>query len=92
VHKSKNQEGLAFRLLFRLLFSYLYIWKNTGAKMAIKQISVFLENATGRFWEVTGVFAKTQISIRVIFIADIAEFGFLRLIAREDSLTAIKSY
>ena len=48
--------------------------------MAIKQISVFIENTTGRLGEVTGVLARAQINIRAISIADTAEFGILRLI------------
>jgi len=48
--------------------------------MAIKQISVFLENTTGRLGDVTGTLAKAGINIRAISIADTAEFGILRLI------------
>ncbi|MCL2478353.1 MAG: ACT domain-containing protein [Treponema sp.] len=48
--------------------------------MALKQISVFLENTTGRLGEVTGTLAKSEINIRAISIADTAEFGILRLI------------
>jgi hypothetical protein len=48
--------------------------------MAIKQISVFLENTTGRLGEVTRVLAQAGINIRAISIADTADFGILRLI------------
>jgi hypothetical protein len=48
--------------------------------MEIKQISVFLENTTGRLSEVTGTLAKAGINIRAISIADTADFGILRLI------------
>jgi hypothetical protein len=48
--------------------------------MAIKQISVFLENTTGRLGEVTRVLAEAGINIRAISIADTADFGILRLI------------
>lgn len=48
--------------------------------MQIKQISVFLENTSGRLAEVTKVLAKAQINIRAISIADTADFGILRLI------------
>ena len=51
--------------------------------MAIKQISVFLENTTGRLGEVTGVLARAGINIRAISIADTAEFGILRLIVND---------
>jgi len=49
--------------------------------MAIKQISVFLENTTGRLCEVTQTLAKAGINLRAISIADTADFGILRLIA-----------
>ncbi|MDR0503909.1 MAG: ACT domain-containing protein [Treponema sp.] len=48
--------------------------------MGIKQISVFLENTTGRLSEVTKTLAKAQINLRAISIADTADFGILRLI------------
>ena len=58
--------------------------------MAIKQISVFLENTTGRLGEVTGALADSAINIRAISIADTAEFGILRLIV-DDYEKALKS-
>jgi hypothetical protein len=48
--------------------------------MGIKQISVFLENTTGRLSEVTRTLAGTQVNLRAISIADTADFGILRLI------------
>ena len=48
--------------------------------MEIKQISVFLENTTGRLSEVTKVLAGAGINLRAISIADTADFGILRLI------------
>jgi hypothetical protein len=48
--------------------------------MGIKQISVFLENTTGRLCEVTRTLANAGINLRAINIADTAEFGILRLI------------
>ncbi|MDR2404221.1 MAG: ACT domain-containing protein [Spirochaetaceae bacterium] len=59
--------------------------------MAIKQISVFLENNVGRLGEVTRVLAQVGVNIRAISIADTADFGILRLIVdREDTaLTAL---
>ena len=48
--------------------------------MAIKQISVFLENTTGRICEVTRTLANVGINLRAISIADTADFGILRLI------------
>jgi len=49
--------------------------------MGIKQISVFLENTTGRLSEVTKALANAQINLRAISIADTADFGILRIIA-----------
>ena len=48
--------------------------------MGIKQISVFLENTTGRLSEVTKTLAGAEINLRAISIADTADFGILRLI------------
>jgi hypothetical protein len=48
--------------------------------MGIKQISVFLENTTGRLCEVTQTLAKAGINLRAISIADTADFGILRII------------
>ncbi|MCL2181470.1 MAG: ACT domain-containing protein [Treponema sp.] len=48
--------------------------------MGIKQISVFLENTTGRLSEVTKTLANAQINLRAISIADTADFGILRVI------------
>ena len=62
-------------------------------KVAIKQISVFLENTTGRLGEVTGTLAEARINIRAISIADTAEFGILRLIVndQEEALKALNA-
>jgi hypothetical protein len=49
--------------------------------MEIKQISVFLENTTGRLSEVTQTLAQAGINLRAISIADTHDFGILRLIA-----------
>ena len=48
--------------------------------MGIKQISVFLENTTGRLSEVTKTLASAEINLRAISIADTADFGILRII------------
>lgn len=48
--------------------------------MQIKQISVFLENTSGRLAEVTKILANAKVNIRAISIADTADFGILRLI------------
>jgi hypothetical protein len=65
--------------------------KGKGVIMAIKQISVFLENNAGRLGEVTKVLAQAGINIRAISIADTADFGILRLIVnkRDDAVKAL---
>lgn len=48
--------------------------------MALQQISVFLENKSGRLAEVTSLLGAGEINLRAISIADTADFGILRLI------------
>jgi hypothetical protein len=48
--------------------------------MRIQQISVFLENKTGRLADVTRLIADAGVNIRALSVADTAEFGILRLI------------
>jgi hypothetical protein len=59
--------------------------------MGIKQISVFLENTTGRLCEVTQTLAKADVNLRAISIADTADFGILRVIAdkTEEAVNAL---
>jgi hypothetical protein len=58
--------------------------------MIIKQLSVFLENKSGRLTDVTGALAAAQIDISAFSIADTAEFGVLRLIvAKPDEAFAL---
>lgn len=51
--------------------------------MRVEQISVFLENKSGRLAEVTDVLAKAGINIRALSLADTADFGILRLIVND---------
>jgi hypothetical protein len=48
--------------------------------MKVEQISIFLENKSGRLAEVTDVLANGGINIRALSLADTADFGILRLI------------
>ncbi len=48
--------------------------------MALKQISIFLENRKGRLAEVTGVLAAAGVNIRALSLADSSDFGLLRII------------
>jgi hypothetical protein len=49
--------------------------------MGIKQISVFVENSSGRLAEITSVLAEAGVNLRALTIADTADFGILRVIA-----------
>ncbi len=51
--------------------------------MLVKQISVFLENKSGRLAEVTKVLGKSNIDISALSIADTTDFGILRLIVNK---------
>ena len=48
--------------------------------MSIKQISIFVENKSGRLAEITAAIAAAGIDIRALSIADTTNFGILRLI------------
>ncbi|TCD48254.1 ACT domain-containing protein [Chlorobium sp. N1] len=48
--------------------------------MIIRQLSVFLENRTGRLTELTGVLAEHDINISAFSIADSTDYGILRMI------------
>lgn len=52
--------------------------------MRVEQISVFLENKSGRLAEVTSVLAEAGINIRVLSIADASDFGVLRMIVNDN--------
>jgi hypothetical protein len=61
--------------------------------MQVEQISVFLENKSGRLSEVTGILAETRINIRALALADTSDFGVLRLIVddNEKAVSALKN-
>lgn len=48
--------------------------------MKVEQISIFLENKSGRLADVAGVLAQGGINIRALSLADTTDFGILRLI------------
>lgn len=48
--------------------------------MRVKQISVFIENRSGRLSDVAEVLGKNNINIRALSLADTSDFGILRLI------------
>jgi hypothetical protein len=51
--------------------------------MKLEQISIFLENKSGRLAEVTRVLADAGVNIRALSLADTADFGILRLIVND---------
>lgn len=54
--------------------------------MLIKQISVFLENKSGRLAEVTRILGQNNIDISALSIADTTDFGILRLIVNNPDM------
>ena len=51
--------------------------------MTIKQLSVFLENKTGRINDVTRILGKHGINMHAFSMAETTDFGILRLIVGE---------
>jgi hypothetical protein len=51
--------------------------------MILKQVSVFLENKSGRLAEVAKVLGENDIDISALSIADTTDFGILRLIVNK---------
>ena len=48
--------------------------------MQIQQLSIFVENKSGRLAEITETIGKANVDIRAISVADTSDFGILRLI------------
>jgi hypothetical protein len=55
--------------------------------MQLKQISIFIENAPGRLYDVTHELGKAKINLRALTLADTADFGVLRLLVSDISTT-----
>jgi hypothetical protein len=51
--------------------------------MLIKQMSVFVENTTGRLAELTRILAQDGVDIKAACIADTVDFGILRCIVSD---------
>jgi len=60
--------------------------------MKVEQISVFLENKSGRLAEVMRALGSAGVNIRALSIADTSDFGILRVIVNdnEKALKALK--
>ena len=54
--------------------------------MAIKQLTVFVQNKKGTIVEVTDILAKNNINMRALSIAETGDFGILRLIVNDEAV------
>lgn len=54
--------------------------------MAIKQLTVFVQNTKGTIVSVTDTLAKNNINLRALSIAETEDFGILRLIVNDTDL------
>ena len=54
--------------------------------MTIRQLSVFLENKSGRLAEITEMLAEAKVNILALSIADSIDYGVLRLIVDQPDL------
>ena len=62
--------------------------------MIIKQLSVFLENKTGRINEVTRILGEEGVNLSAFSMAETADFGILRVIVSDPdkALEALKKH
>jgi len=51
--------------------------------MKVEQISIFIENKSGRLAEITRILGAAGINIRALSLADTTDFGILRLIVND---------
>lgn len=54
--------------------------------MTLNQLSVFIENKSGRLSEIVSILANAGVDIRALSIADTTDFGILRLIVTDVDL------
>ena len=52
--------------------------------MAIKQLTVFVQNSKGTVVSVTDILSKNNVNLRALSIAETQEFGILRLIVNDE--------
>ena len=52
--------------------------------MAIKQLTVFVQNQKGKVVEITEILSKNNINLRALSIAETQDFGILRLIVNDE--------
>ena len=53
--------------------------------MAIKQLTVFIQNKKGTVVSVTDILSKNNINLRALSIAETQDFGILRLIVNDET-------
>ena len=60
--------------------------------MKVEQISIFIENKSGRLAEIARILGESGINIRALSLADTSDFGILRLIVnnREKAKQVLK--
>ncbi|MBT0666397.1 ACT domain-containing protein [Geobacter pelophilus] len=60
--------------------------------MKVEQISIFIENKSGRLAEVSRILGEAGVNIRALSLADTSDFGILRLIVndREQAISVLK--
>lgn len=51
--------------------------------MKVEQISIFIENKSGRLAEIARILGESDINIRALSLADTTDFGILRLIVND---------
>jgi hypothetical protein len=58
----------------------------------VEQISIFIENKSGRLAEVSSILGNSGVNIRALSLADTSDFGILRLIVndREKAINVLK--
>ncbi len=54
--------------------------------MAIKQLTVFVQNKQGALVAITDALAKNNVNLRALSIAETEEFGILRLIVNDEEV------
>ena len=61
--------------------------------MFVEQISVFVENKTGRLADVMALLGREGVDVKALTVADTADFGIIRLIVNspEKALTILKT-
>lgn len=61
--------------------------------MKVEQISIFIENKSGRLAEVARILGANGVSIRALSLADTSDFGILRLLVDKTdlALTTLKA-